>query len=64
MRRDGLLSPVRIDGQPDPVGPGASESDTRCRDKEVLAMLREEYLDLLDWTARHIDPGILPTKQV
>lgn len=56
-RRDGFLSPVRINEHSDPVGPCASESGTRCSDKGFLAMPLEDYLDMLDWTAKQTAPG-------
>lgn len=54
---DQFLSPTFIDEQSDPVGPCESESGKRCSDKGFLAMPTEDYLELLDWTAREIAPG-------
>jgi hypothetical protein len=51
------LSPLTINEQTDPIGPSASRNGKRCSDKGVLAMPIEEYLALLDWTARASVPG-------
>jgi hypothetical protein len=55
--RDAFLSPLTINEQTDPIGPSASQNGKRCSDKGVLAMPVEEYLALLDWTARQSVPG-------
>jgi hypothetical protein len=49
---DAFLSPLTINEQTDPIGPSPSRNGKRCSDKGVLAMPIEEYLALLDWTAR------------
>jgi hypothetical protein len=54
---DAFLSPLTINEQTDPIGPSASQNGKRCSDKGVLAMPIEEYLRLLDWTARQSVPG-------
>jgi hypothetical protein len=54
---DAFLSPLTINEQTDPIGPSASQNGKRCSDKGVLAMPIEEYLALLDWTARQSVPG-------
>lgn len=54
---DAFLSPLMIDELADPVGPCASESRTHCSDKGFLAMSIEEYLELLDWSARQVVRG-------
>jgi hypothetical protein len=54
---DAFLSPLTINEQADPIGPSASQNGKRCSDKAVLAMSIEEYLALLDWTARQSVPG-------
>ncbi len=54
---DGCLSPLSIDELLDPAGACASDSEKRCSDKGFLAMPVEDYLELLDWTARQIAPG-------
>jgi hypothetical protein len=50
--KDAFLSPPTINEQTGPIGPSASQNGKRCSDKGVLAMPIEEYLALLDWTAR------------
>jgi len=55
--RDGYLSPLTIDEQLDPTGPCPSQGSTRCSDKGFLAMSIEDYLELLDWSARQWVPG-------
>ncbi|WP_231612690.1 hypothetical protein, partial [Novipirellula galeiformis] len=54
---DRFLSPLTIDERTDPIGPCPSESGCRCSDKGFLAMPLEDYLQLLDWTARQVAPG-------
>jgi hypothetical protein len=54
---DAFLSPLTINEQTDPIGPSPSHNGKRCSDKGVLAMPIEEYLRLLDWTARQSVPG-------
>jgi len=58
---DRFLSPLSIDESSDPIGPCASESGERCSDKGFLPMPKpmpiEDYLELLDWTARQVVPG-------
>jgi len=57
VKGDGFLSPLSIDEQHDPIGPCVSESGKRASDKGFLAMSLEDYLQLLDWTARAVAPG-------
>lgn len=47
-----FLAPVELDQRGDTSGPYASISGQRCSDKGFLAMALDEYLELLDWTAR------------
>jgi REP element-mobilizing transposase RayT len=47
-----FLAPVELDQRGDTSGPCASISGQRCSDKGFLAMALDEYLGLLDWTAR------------
>jgi len=47
-----FLAPVQLDPRGDASGPCPSVSGHRCSDKGFLAMALEEYLTLLDWTAR------------
>ncbi len=52
MKPDDFLSPVSLDERHNPVGSHPSENRYRCSDKGFLAMTTDEYLTLLDWTAR------------
>lgn len=54
---DASLAPLSIDEASDPIGPQPSVSSRRCSDKGFLAMTTEDYLQLLDWTARQVVPG-------
>ncbi|MFG0262144.1 MAG: transposase, partial [Novipirellula sp. JB048] len=56
-RRDNFLAPISIDERSDEIGPCASRSGKRCSDKGFLAMPLEDYLQMLDWTARQIAAG-------
>ena len=49
---DGFLAPVSLDERHDPVGSHPNRNGQRCSDKGYLAMTTDEYLALLDWTAR------------
>jgi REP element-mobilizing transposase RayT len=50
--RDRSLAPVHVDELRDELGPCPSRSGTRCSDKGFVHLTGEEYLQLLDWTAR------------
>jgi hypothetical protein len=52
--RDRFLAPIWIDEQNDPTGPHASADGYRCSDKGFLPMQAVDYIQLLDWTARHV----------
>ncbi|HBJ35836.1 MAG TPA: hypothetical protein DDZ51_14030 [Planctomycetaceae bacterium] len=52
IRSPAFLAPVELDQRGDSSGPCASSSGQRCSDKGFLAMALDEYLELLDWTAR------------
>ena len=54
---DGFLSPLSIDELLDPLGPDESRLPQRCSDKGFLAMPLQDYLELLDWTARQTVHG-------
>ncbi|QDV43037.1 hypothetical protein Enr13x_28890 [Stieleria neptunia] len=56
-RADAFLSPVNLHEGTAPAGPQPSKTNARCSDKGFLAMSEEEYLELLDWSARHLAPG-------
>jgi len=47
-----FLAPVQLDRRGEAIGPCPSSSGHRCSDKGFLAMSLDEYLALLDWTAR------------
>jgi len=55
--RDAFLSPLELDERHGELGACGCRSGTRCSDKGFLAMSVMEYLELLDWTARHAAPG-------
>jgi hypothetical protein len=55
--KDAFLSPLTINEQTDPTGPVPSQNGKRCSNKGILAMPIEEYLALLDWTARQSVAG-------
>jgi hypothetical protein len=54
---DRSLAPIFNDEQKAPLGPQPSSSGTRCSEKGFLNMTSQEYLALLDWTARQLVPG-------
>ena len=58
QRADRFLSPLPIDeASSDALGPAASTAGFRCSDKGFLPMPLDEYLRLLDWTARQRADG-------
>lgn len=57
IRSDAFLSPLTIDENSDQSGPYASESPYRCSDKGFLPISLNDYLQLLDWTARQWSSG-------
>ena len=54
---DEFLAPVFIDERQQPAGPQPHQHGHRCSDKGFLSMPLQEYIELLDWTARQIAPG-------
>lgn len=54
---DAMLAPVTLDERDGPIGPCESKRPDRCSDKGFLPMSREDYFELLDWTARQSVAG-------
>jgi hypothetical protein len=54
---DAWLAPVPLNESHAPVGPVAGKSGARCSDRGFLPMTVEQYLELLDWTARQLVRG-------
>ncbi len=54
---DSFLAPLSLDEGSDAIGPCVSASSARCSDKGFLVMSLEDYLLLLDWTARQSVEG-------
>ena len=52
-RRDSWLAPVCVNEGAEP-GPRLNRSGRRASDKGFLAMSLSDYLQLLDWTGRHV----------
>ena len=52
-----FLSPLTIDERSDAPGPCPNQNGDRCSEKGFLAMSIEDYLELLEWSARQIVPG-------
>lgn len=60
---DGFLSPVALGERRGRPGPKPSRNGQRCSDKGFLPWSQEDYLQLLDWTARQMSktkPGRTP----
>ncbi len=51
-----FLSPLTIDEQNDSIGACANQTRQRCSDKGFLSMSIEDYLELLDASARMVRP--------
>jgi len=49
---DAFLSPLAIDELNDSLGPCPSDGGRRCSDKGFLPLSIQDYIRLLDWTAR------------
>lgn len=54
---DAFLAPLDLDEASAAIGPNESASAARCSDKGFLPMSLEDYLLLLDWTARQSVDG-------
>ena len=54
---DGFLSPLPLGERRGRPGPKCSHSGLRCSDKDFLPISQEDYLLLLDWTARQPAKG-------
>ena len=54
---DSFLAPVNLCKATGRTEPRPSESDARCSDKGFLPMTSQEYLELLDWSARQVAIG-------
>ena len=52
-----FLTPTKSRSLMSSIEPSPSQNGKRCSDKGVLAMQIEEYLELLDWTAKQSVPG-------
>jgi hypothetical protein len=51
---DGFLAPLSINERTDKLGRCLHKNGQRCSDKGFLPMPVAMYIDLLDWTARHV----------
>ncbi len=56
-RPDDFLAPLFLDERQESPGPQPHLQGRRCSDKGFLALRPQEYIELLDWTARQIAPG-------
>ena len=54
---DQFLAPLKINEQVDSLSPLPSETGRRCSELGFLTLELEDYLELLDWTARQVVPG-------
>ncbi|MEZ6149620.1 MAG: hypothetical protein R3C09_05805 [Pirellulaceae bacterium] len=52
-----FLAPIAVDELRDKLGPRPSSSGYRCSDNGFLNMSSEDYITLLDWTARQAVNG-------
>lgn len=57
LTADAFLAPLSVDERTDPTGPNESKLPSRCSDRGYLGMSLEDYLNLLDWTARQVSAG-------
>ena len=56
-RADFFLAPVDLAEATKAPGPQASVEGNRCSEKGFLSMNSADYLELLDWSARHVAHG-------
>ncbi len=54
---DNFLSPIELNERLDAMKVLPNQSGHRCSDRGFLNMTTLEYIELLDWTARQIEPG-------
>ena len=55
--RDRFLARLPIDEQNEAAGACPNQNHDRCSDKGFLPLQTEDYLELLDWTAREVVRG-------
>lgn len=55
--RDRAIAPVHLDELRDALKVMPSSTGYRCSDRGFLNMSQEDYIELLDWTARLVAPG-------
>lgn len=55
--RDRAIAPVHLDELRDALQVMPSSTGFRCSDRGFLNMSQEDYIELLDWTARLVVPG-------
>ena len=55
--RDRAIAPVHLDELRDALQVMPSSTGYRCSDRGFLNMSQEDYIELLDWTARLVVPG-------
>lgn len=53
-RRDSLLAPVPLNERTGPIGPVPSRTTGRCSDKGFLPLTLDQYVEVLNWTARQL----------
>ncbi len=54
---DRCLAPIHLDELQDSLQVQLSESGFRCSDRGFLNMTTQQYIELLDWTARSLASG-------
>jgi len=54
LRRDSLLAPLPLNERSGPVGPVPSRTAGRCSDKGFLPLTLDQYVEVLNWTARQL----------